>query len=321
MTVPITSPAQNIVGQKFVPLGSGPQAAALAKSDLTEQFVRGVPPGVLSNELLLTIAPAEFDQTSVGVQQILQLTLPIPMPVAVTLGPYIAQSGQEAARFRTAITFPAEARQGNGPTPAPAPSSPFMGRYIIEWGLGSARNYAYTDLAPGSLQIPVTSFVRISAHFFQNFFTGIGPLPVVAGASVYPGYVLSNADAAYTAILQFLSGEASGFLDTTVFPVPFSRSFAAGISEGSFFLHNPVPDARAVLSLFQLSGISFGQWVLTAPDIGGGPDAVVIPTAQTLPHQLAETPTPGGTTQIQLFFVNFNGGFDAGGYITQRVRL
>lgn len=254
---------------RFRPLASAQDPSV--RPTYTERFVLDVPPRVISNEESLPFQTAQrFDPDTppTNIVQILQLALPVPMPVGVVLGAYDIQDD----RFRHPARFDAESDTG-GAEPE--------GRYIIEWGTGEARNHAFTDLAPGSLQIPAAQFVNISAHLYAG--------QTIAGASAYPGALLGNASAYYSSMLRRQDADAS----TVTRIQPFARE-----ATGHVGVSGPASNNYAALQgVFELSRVLLvhAEYLIPAPIRANG---------YTRPQPFVSVPLPGAVDRCNYAIEN-----------------
>lgn len=265
MTVPVSSPPQNRLRTPFAPLPSGFDYGGVRQS-FAEAFARSVPSRVLANEVPVPLAPVPFTSaTPSDLVEVLQLSLPIPMPVALVVNGW----PPSAARFRDPPRFAASA------------NFPFEARCVIEWGLSTARQYAYVDLAPGSIQIPVTQSLKVYAHIWGPF-GAPGTVLMHASAAAYPGEQHPSPDATFTQALT-----ATGPADAlSTFPVPpFARAWDAGL--GTTLLGST---ARLAVALFDNTPAVVGGRVIHAPQLVTG---AFVPVPYISPNEVIGAPLPG----------------------------
>jgi hypothetical protein len=183
-----------------------------------------------------------------ALQEVLRCTLPRPEPVTVYFHPWVGQT----ERFRESIKFYAHCS---------APISPvtesLQGRIFIEWGVGSARNWTYCDLAPGSLSIPACSWISVSGwiHTATN---------VQLAASAQIGYLHPNANCNWTAM--FVNNALGGY---TVQGPNFARELTG------FFYSTDVLAEGAVA--YQQAFAQPAQYWLMRPAITPNPQTIPFP--------------------------------------------
>ncbi len=301
MVAPITSPVVNKVGRdQFKPLASA-KRQPLKRANYVEWFAAKAAPSVLSRQEPVIGDVAPFDPLAPsGMIEILQISLPSPMPIGLTLGCY-EPTGD---RFAEAVRFSAEFVNDV--------NLPSRGRFIIEWGLGKARNYCFTDLGPGVLQIPVSESLKVFAHVYGDNPGGLGPGDTfcIAGASAYPGEVVDTQDATFTAINNVSAGLP---IQSQIWRVPpFARAFSAGT-----FGDANTPGQRADIYMNDGSGFLLATWQLQPAF--QFPSVAATPTTSVQPYQLANVILPGGATTLSttVYGVSANGGI----YVTELIRL
>lgn len=210
----------------FMPLSSGPRLQA--RPSYLQEFLQRTSPRLYGATKELNPAGVPFSDRA-PLTQLLQVTLPCPAPVAVMLH----AQGNRRRRFEPPIATSAEVLrfglQGEGRR---------GGRFIVEWGVGEAHAHVFTDLTPGSLQIPSAIFVAVFA------FLEAGDSAVVS-ASVMPDAVLSEARASYTSnVVTAFSTDIQ--LQRQAFARSFSVDFA--INGNPSTLANVVDDVLDELS-------------------------------------------------------------------------
>lgn len=259
-TIITNKPREN----RFRPLASAQDPRV--RPTYAEQFVRDAPPKVISNEVLVPLQSNTFDPLApADIVQVLQLALPVPMPVGVILGAYLNQDD----RFRQPSRMNAE---------NDTPGSVFeAGRYIIEWGLGEARNYIFTDLAPGSIQIPACQFVNVSAHSRGQ--------AIIAGVTAMPGFSIGTPSATYTTIMERVSVDGSffGMLQ------PYCREVSAGFSAESA-AGDDFPQAQLRVTLLN-AFFDLNMYLIPAP---------IRPNGPTIPQPLEHVAVPGSADRFLL---------------------
>lgn len=256
-----------------------------------ERFLLDAPPRVFSNEATLTFQTAQrFDPATPpnDLVQVLQLALPVAMPVGVVLGAYDVQDDQ----FRFPARFAAE-NDGGGADPE--------GRYIVRWGVGEARNHVFTDLAPGSLQIPAAQFVEVLAHLYAG--------QAIAGATAYPGAELGAANATYTSNLRRIDADATAVVRIQ----PFCRE-----SSGHFATNGPAANTFAACqAVFEMSSvlIQHATYLIPAP---------IRANVTTRPQPFVSVPTPSGADRCNFAIENVtspDGPVTANASYIQTIRL
>jgi len=308
----------NRAGQPaFDPRPSAAQPAASIGAGLPtigEAFVAKAAPTVVSNDLFMIADPGAasgFDpflppETFVpvflpsvnlfaagGFAQVLQATFAIPTPCLVSLSPWSGGPGgvggqQFNFRFRRAAKLPAVAQNRAG-------ARSMGGVYVVEFGIGSNRQWLMTDLAPGTLQIPSCTFVRVFAFMFDD---AVGAAPaaqpssVVAGAQVYPGRIIQNPRATYTISRRDDTGVGLG-LGTTIAVPPFARDLSM-----SFFLQ-PAALGTAVVGRFSTilsdyTAVPLAAWTMQSPVI----NTPFAATVQTLPQRAEREQVPGSAAFV-----------------------
>ena len=267
----------------FDPLSSGAAKASEQKQPWVNRWLRSLQPEILSNETQLIVSAEvwSFATPPQNFQPVAQIKLPAPMPVAITLGAWF----NATPRIRRPVRFSAELSQqgfaGNGGNP---------GIFLIEWGVGKSRQYIVTDLAPGSVQIPVAQFVVVSAlvSTVAGSTLAAGALAGRASVQIYPGATVPNAKAQYTAVISSLDLGASNFI-AGVIP-PYGRHVSGQVS--GLPLVTPLV---AELNLTE-GGIVSASWNMFAADRSIPP----APTALTAFQVLREHPLTGGVSGYNL---------------------
>jgi hypothetical protein len=309
MGIPESSPAQNRAGERFSPLPSAERAIA-DRFDAVELFASRVPPGVLANEVPVFAKPVPWpagfgvfsDPIPNDLTQVIQLTLQVPQPIALVLGAWLPVPD----RWRPATRIGAVNRITTGGTVLPA------GRFIVEWGTGSARNFVFLDLAPGSLQIPVAQFVRVYAYVFSP-----APVPVlpflVAAASAYPGRQHPSPSATYTA--SVVQRAASPAVDTSIFDFlpPYCRTLTHSVAQTV----SPPTAHSAVRLVDAASSASLMASVLAAPDLV----PPFAPTVQAVPYAPRTQVVPGGVGFYRISLASLVAASEAGASAAFEVRL
>jgi len=322
--IPISRVVTNRVGSAnhFRPLPSAAQGDA-SRLSYPQSFAGRVPGKVLANEVVLAVQALPLDPTlfvpqiytlqSSRLQEVLNLTLPVPMPVALVLGAYANYPafGLDVPALRGPIRFPGFALTRTGfPQTEPA------GVFVIEWGAGEARNYTVVDLAPCSLQLPVAQGVKVSAYYFHAPAFG-ADAPVVATASAYPGEQHPAPDATLTMAMYEPGLVVPTPTWTKGFTLPpYAREWSAGVMTT---VSPPTVALRVVVEGFGVFGAPpIGAWNLVATDPGPPP---FVATAAELPSALFAQPLPGGAFTLRASLFGAVLGVVSGAYVTTKVRI
>lgn len=255
----------------------------VVRQSYVENFVSSVQPSVLANEIGVPNAPAHFSVSRPGeLTRVLSLSLPIPMPVALVLNGWSVLKD----RFRQAARLPAERTKSAGIVDVVE-----TGRFIVEWGSGAAKNYLFTDFAPGSIQIPVTTSLNVYVHSRRDG-AADGAIINFAQAQAYPGATHPRPHAVYTAQAVQMGGDPDLATPTTALP-PYVRSVDASVFTGE----SPA-SARANFELVGSLGIA-AIWVLNAPNRAAG---AFVPTPFVVPHEVigALVPSSAFAWRIQM---------------------
>jgi len=307
MAIPVSSPAQNRVGpsNQFTPLPSAGGVSA-DRLSFSEAFASHAPPGVLANEAPLAVDVNRFSPFfgNALLTPVLQLTSQVPEPCALVLSAWIAEND----RWRDVVRLPARAIKD--PT---AVWTPWEGRFAIEWGVGKTRNYLFTDFAPGSIQIPIASFVRVWAHAW-NESVPLGSPPVfIAGAAGYLGQQHPAPDANYTVELCKRIGDPAADIAVTEIMPPYVREVSGGV-------HDAAIPAAAVASIIMsdlFNGVGLSSFSMAAPNLV----APFAATNPTLPHELRRVPVPAGLILTTLALRGAPGAANAGAHFSFGVRV
>lgn len=274
--------------KRYNPLTSGPPSEA--QPSYMESWLRGVQPVVVANEVTLSVSSATAFTPSSPMVQVLQCTFPVPQPVTVLLEPRPTQG-----EFSIIEALPAEV------TGAFGEFSVFAGRYIITWGLGQKGGYFFTDLAPGSFCIPMAQYVNVRA-----FAQGAGSLFV--GATVMPGFVLSDARTTFTRVIRTAVDVAVPGIPR----VPFAREVSANFCVLST-ADNDYPLAELDVLGMRGGVVPVARWRMPAP---------LQPNPQTIPQFLHYEPIAGSITEFDVEVTGITGiaGVQATANIIQTVR-
>lgn len=276
MVYPVSHPPQNRMREPFRPLPSAFDFDTRRLS-YVEAFARSTTPKVLSNEVTVTNSAAPFQTGVPTLTEVLSVSLAIPMPLTLVLGAWLPGGD----RFRQAARLPAELRT--------LTTLELSGVFVVEWGLGEARNYTIVDMAPGSLQIPVTQSLKVSVQWSASSEAiPPGAIALQACAQCYPGAIHAAPEARYTGVLLVAGGVAS---DSKAFTIPpYARSFEAGV----FTQSSPVPlTTQLDIEMVSLLGNVLGDWRLVPPD-------PAVPTPPALPDILQDRMIPGGALNAVL---------------------
>lgn len=131
----------------FSPLSSGPRGRVAPS--FMQEFLMHTSPKVFANHITVESTGLPFAEV-LALRQVLQVTLPCPLPVCVVL----EAQGAGGGRFERVSALPAEAVEFGELAPEAG-----AGRFIVEWGSGEARGHLFTDLACGSLALPSAIYV------------------------------------------------------------------------------------------------------------------------------------------------------------------
>jgi hypothetical protein len=326
--IPVSRVVTNRVGSAnhFRPLPSAAQGDA-SRLSYPQSFAGRVPGKVLANEVVLTaqaialdpsiLIPTPYLIQSSKLDEVLNLSLPVPMPCALVLGaylnvPYAFGGTVPTPSLRAPTRFPGFAIN----TEPVFQTDLIQGVFVVEWGVGEARNYTVVDLAPCSLQIPVCQALKVSAYFFQGGF--VLPVPgslAIATASAYPGEQHPSPDATLTLALTTRQPQAIDTLTQLFALPPFAREWSAGIGTET---SPPLAKLRVAIQNFGIFGTPpIGAWNLVATD----PTAPFAATPAELPSQLFAQPLPGGAQSLKCFFLQLALSSGTGAYVTTKVRI
>lgn len=274
---------------RYRPLTSGPPPEV--PPEYMQAFLQSIQPVVVSNEETLSVSSADPFESGSPMVEVLQVTLPVMAPVTLVLEPRPTQQ-----QFSLIEGLPAEV------TGAFGEFGVFAGRYVITYGSGQRGGYFFTDLAPGTIQIPATQFVRV-----QAFAQGAGSLFV--GASVMPAGILSGSSATFTRVVRTA-------VDVVVAPdvprVPFAREISANFCVLST-ADNDYPLAELDVQGLRGGLVPVARWRMPAP---------LVPNPQTMPQFLHNEPIAGPITAFQVGISGLAGvaGVQATACVIQTVR-
>ena len=186
----------------------------------------------------------------------LRLTLPRPEPVTLSFHPW----EQSTARFRGAIKLYSHIS---------APASPVVeslqGRIIIEWGSGATREWTYVDMAPGSIQLPSCTHVKVSGWTHTA--------TVNLGVSAQVGYAHGPHDAIWSMMLSHNVAWAYQVL---------CPHYAREISGN---LYSSVVDAEGYLQAQNVFSPPVQYWLMRP---------AITPNPQDIPYAPVNVPLGGG---------------------------
>jgi hypothetical protein len=255
-----------------------------------EWWMRGLQPVVMANEATLSVTSAAPFTPSSPTVQVLQCTLPVPQPLTVILEPRTTEQ-----QYSPIEALPAEA------TGAFGEFALFAGRYIVTWGMGQKGGFLFTDLAPGSIQLPATNYVSVRA-----FAQGAGS--VLVGAAIMPGGVLPDGSTTYTRTIR----TAVDVLVPGIPRVPFARELSAQFCVIST-ADNDYPSAELDVQAMRGGLVPTGRWRMPAP---------LVPNPQTMPQFLRYEPIAGSVTEFDVAISGIAGvaGVQATANVIQTVR-
>lgn len=248
--------------QPFRPLGSARKPEGPTVIDDRRRFVENLPGETYANEVLVNPSgawPNVFVQPPAPLVECIRLTLPRPEPLIVSIHPW--QNTND--RFRRAARLAAEIQVEGVVIPDPITE---QGRVIIEWGSGKARNYTWVDAAPGSLQIPLASQVRISAWTFNA--------PIRLACTVQVGYATGPLNCTWTGFA------ASAALDS----IPFGFNFPHYAREFTGFMQGFSLNDRVDVSL--IDEVLFPRNIMQMRP-------PITPNPTDRPKDLTSVPIPG----------------------------
>lgn len=241
-------------GPKFKPLPSAARKRALTTITELRRWFINLPGETYANEILVQPTgawPAVNLAPPAPLAEVLRFTLPTPEPVSLVLHAWVDEdTALVGDRFRRQLRMIAELEHVGL-----AALEQLNGRFIVEWGVGKARNWTYCDLAPGSLQIPNANWVSVSA------WTRTLPARVAATAQV--GTVHAPADCTWSFLLADTNPNLSGR-----FPPPYARNLT-----GYFAAQGLAGEGKVILSDFLNN---FMEWLMRSAVT---PNPVVIPYA------------------------------------------
>lgn len=207
---------------------------------------------------------------------IADVSFPYAMPAAVLLSSWrLRDTGPPKGRLPDKDRRAMRVYIG-GAVPAPPA---WQGAFLIEWGLGEARFYAFVDMAEQKLNLPIASSVRISAQIPSLLdFPANLPDPAFVNATITPGHLHPNPWAVVTH--QHFSIADDGYNFTTEMHA----------KELSFHIYATNVSAYANLQIYSQGNTGVVQRrmaeYLIQPPIFGNP--------QTRPYGLERVPMPGG---------------------------
>lgn len=250
--------------QPFRPFSSGAKKKpAIEVVDDRRTFYGDLSGVTQGNEVLLvpTGAWPVVTANAPQLQEVLRCTLKRPEPVTVYFHPWLDTSD----RFRQSIKFFAHASS------AVSALEQLQGRVFIEWGVGSARNYTYCDLAPGSLHIPACQWIAVSGWIHSS-------VNVRLAASMQIGYPHSESNCNWTAILES-NAVMAGY---TVQAPNFARELTG-------FMYSTDPLAETSIAFQQFLALPAQYWLLRP---------AITPNPQTIPYPPVKVPISVGLVVV-----------------------
>jgi hypothetical protein len=170
----------------------------------------------------------------------------------------------------------------------------------------------FLDLAPGSLQIPIATFVRVFAYC-TRFVPPGGPPQIVASASAYPGRQHPAPHATFTA--ECIQRAADPAADTVLFDFapPYARAVTHGIAQDA-----AVVSAWSALEMYEITSF--------APVISDSMPApqLVAPFALpglAQPYAARDLQLPGSANVYRLSLAALQAGVVAGASASFAVKL
>lgn len=244
----------------FRPFASNarPKARSILVTDDRRKFYDDLPGLVRGNEIVITPTGAWPTMASgaPALQEALRLTLNRPEPVTLYFHPWVDSTD----RFRQSIKLWAHASS------SVAPIEPLQGRIIVEFGVGQARNWAYCDMAAGSLHIPACQWVTVYG------WTHTGTIRLAVSAQI--GYSNSQSDCFWSAVCT--ENAAAGTY--TVEAPQFARELT-----GYFYSTDVL--AEATIDFKQAFAPSSQVWLMRPP---------ITPNPQSLPYPPVDVPISVG---------------------------
>jgi hypothetical protein len=237
--------------QPFRPLYSGRrQLQPKPVVDDRRQFYGALPGISQGNEVLLvpTGAWPDIRANIPQLQTVLEVTLKRPEPITLYFHPW----DNTTDRFRQSIKYYAHAS-----APLVPVFESLQGRIFIEWGVGSARNWTYCDLAPGSLHIPSVNWVRVSGWIHTSTTCRLA-------ASAQIGYSQGRSDCLWTAVFEH--NAVGGY---TVVAPNFARELTG-------YYYSPDVLSEATVAFQQAFALPAQQFLLR-PAIAPNPQAIPYP--------------------------------------------
>lgn len=272
--------------QDFRPLPTARRVEDFARS-WGESIVQFAPPKTLSEEVRVLnvaaiVSPAQVIADTIP---IVQLQLPIAMPVAIQLGAW----EDDASVARLPLRLPAFASSTSG-----AFATAF---FFVQWGQGKARNYTATDLAPGSLQIPSAQWVSVGVFAFDSA-QAPGTGLARATAALWPGEVAERPDATNTAVVEAINSNPVFIAGTTSYARDLTAYFASTATGAG-----PTPGLK--ITARDASTAAIGQWFMQTATPGN---------PGTIPSALTSVPIGGNVN-------SYTAAFSTNGVETSRATL
>lgn len=167
----------------FRPLDSAVKGAK--KPAFFEQWKANVPPKVLGPRVRIVESGSTVYRTQ-DWRGLSQVTLPYPMPCAVFTTCW--RDGEDAVAPNLPNLIYPDRRPFLVINDLAWPTIPsHQGVIMIEWGVGESRNYMLLDMAQHSVNIPLASWIRVSAQICRVAgFPAVVPPAVIANASIIP---------------------------------------------------------------------------------------------------------------------------------------
>lgn len=253
--------------------------------DDRRKFYESLPGIVQGNEVLInpTGAWPVMNQNAPPLQEALRLTIKRPEPITLYFHPW----ANTEDRFRQSVKLWAHASS------SVALIEQLQGRIIIEFGVGQARNWAYCDMAPGSLHIPACQWVTVYGWTHTSI--------VRLAVSAQVGYPHSHSDCIWSAVMT----ENAALAGYSVEAPHFARELT-----GYFYSSDVLAEASIA---FQQLFSPPGQYWLLRP--------AITPNPQVLPYAPVDVPISVGYVVVLTLITPGAGALDGTVGVGLRIRI
>lgn len=227
---------------------------------ILETFMASAPIRTLANKVRLLRSPLVFAGAS-QLTQILQTTLPIPYPVGITLNAEYLGAAPYGQRFPRPRRLAFRDIQNN----TDGTSVDFSGCIFIEFGTGAARSMLWLDLAPGSIQLPASTYVAVYAY--AGAVPGIldgDPVCDVSAALVPAHSVVPDARCTYRVLDQLADGPGGAY---PLWVPPYAREVTiAGVADFATVLDVTGLDVTGLANVMRYQMALGAAPVISVPD-------------------------------------------------------